>query len=77
MARPVLWREQRRRAPLFGSRARRTPLGGSGLLALSLVAATSAHAWRSGPAVPTAVAAASARVAWTCAAVRVSVHSGS
>jgi hypothetical protein len=50
---------------------------GSGLLALSLVAATSAQAWPSGPAVPTAVAAASARVAWTCAAVRVSIHSWS
>ena len=43
---------------------------------LALVAAISAHAVRSGPAVPTAVAAASARVAWMCAAVRVRVHSG-
>jgi hypothetical protein len=32
-------------------------LGASGLLALRLVAASSAHAWRSGPVVPTAVAA--------------------
>ena len=54
----------------------RLALGASGLAALGLVAATSAHAWPSGPAVPTALAAASARVAWTCAAVRVSVHSG-
>ena len=42
------------------------PLGGSGLLRC-VVAAMSAHAWRSGPAVPTAVAAASARVEMSCA----------
>jgi hypothetical protein len=36
--------------------------GASGLV----VAATSAHAWTLGPAVPTAVAAARARVACTC-----------
>jgi hypothetical protein len=52
-------------------------VGASGLLALSLVAATSVQAWPSGPVVPTEVAAASARVAWICAAVRVSVHSWS
>ena len=32
MARPVVWREERRRAPLFGSKARRTAVRGSGLL---------------------------------------------
>jgi len=43
-ARPVLWREERRRAPLFGSKARRTAARGSGLLPC-LLAAMSAHAW--------------------------------
>jgi hypothetical protein len=50
-------------------------LEASGLLALSLVAATSAQAWPSGPAMTAAVAAASASVACTCAAVNVSAHS--
>ena len=44
MTRPVLRREQGRRAPQYRIRARRALPGRSGLLALSLVAATSAQA---------------------------------
>src|SRR5438034_10601635 len=58
VARPVIlrWEEgggRRDSEPVPGD----LELGASGLLVLRLVAATSAHAWRSGPVVPTAVAA--------------------